>query len=81
MSRSAPLDVEAPQLLIGALVRAGLRGRADIAVTAGDVLDPHAMAMVMAAGATVVEPWLALELARELAGSRGALANMACASC
>ncbi|HEY7522632.1 MAG TPA: glutamate synthase large subunit [Candidatus Limnocylindrales bacterium] len=55
-----------------ALVRAGLRGRADIAVAAGDVLDPHAMAMVIAAGATVVEPWLALELAREIAGTRGA---------
>jgi glutamate synthase domain-containing protein 2/glutamate synthase domain-containing protein 1/glutamate synthase domain-containing protein 3 len=55
-----------------ALVRAGLRGRTDIAVEAGDVLDAHAMAMLLAAGATVVRPWLALETAAEIEGSRGA---------
>jgi glutamate synthase domain-containing protein 2/glutamate synthase domain-containing protein 3 len=37
-----------------------------------DVLDVHAMAMVLAVGATAVHPRLALELAAELAGTRGA---------
>ncbi len=55
-----------------ALTAAGLRGRTDIAVSAADVLDVHAMAMLLAVGATVVQPRLAIELAAELAGSRGA---------
>ena len=55
-----------------ALAAAGLRGRTDIAVSAADVLDVHAMAMLLAVGATVVQPRLAIELAAELAGSRGA---------
>ena len=55
-----------------ALTDAGLRGRTDIAVSAVDVLDVHAMAMLLAVGATVVQPRLALELAAELAGTRGA---------
>ncbi|MCI0343980.1 MAG: glutamate synthase subunit alpha, partial [Chloroflexi bacterium] len=55
-----------------ALTDAGLRGRADILVEAADVLDPHALAMALGAGATAVHPWLALELAAELAGGRGA---------
>jgi glutamate synthase (NADPH/NADH) large chain/glutamate synthase (ferredoxin) len=55
-----------------ALTDAGLRGRTDLAVSAVDVLDVHAMAMLLAAGATVVQPRLALELAAELAGTRGA---------
>jgi glutamate synthase domain-containing protein 2/glutamate synthase domain-containing protein 1/glutamate synthase domain-containing protein 3 len=54
------------------LTSAGLRGRTDLAVSAVDVLDVHAMAMVLAAGATVVHPRLAIELAAELAGTRGA---------
>jgi len=55
-----------------ALTDAGLRGRADIAVEAADILDVHSAAMVLASGATAVVPWLAVELAAELAGSRGA---------
>jgi glutamate synthase (ferredoxin) len=55
-----------------ALTDAGLRGRADLVVEAADVLDVHSMAMVLASGATVVVPWLAVELAAELAGGRGA---------
>ena len=55
-----------------ALTSAGLRGRTDIAVSAVDILDVHAMAMVLAVGATAVHPRLAIELAGELAGSRGA---------
>ncbi len=55
-----------------ALTAAGLRGRTDLAVSAVDVLDVHAMAMVLAVGATAVHPRLAIELAAELAGTRGA---------
>ncbi|HYC07670.1 MAG TPA: glutamate synthase-related protein, partial [Candidatus Binatia bacterium] len=55
-----------------ALTDAGLRGRLDIVAEAGDVLDVHALAMLLAAGATVVHPWLAVECAAELAGTRGA---------
>ena len=55
-----------------ALTGAGLRGRTDLVVDAADVLDVHSMAMVLAAGATAVHPRLALELAAELAGTRGA---------
>jgi glutamate synthase domain-containing protein 2/glutamate synthase domain-containing protein 1/glutamate synthase domain-containing protein 3 len=55
-----------------ALTDAGLRGRTDVVVDAADVLDVHAMAMVLAVGATAVHPRLALELAAELAGTRGA---------
>ncbi len=54
-----------------ALSRAGSRGRADIVVDAADILDVHAMAMAVAAGATAVHPRLAVELAAELAGARG----------
>ena len=55
-----------------ALTTAGLRGRTDLAVSAVDVLDVHAMAMFLAVGATAVQPRLAIELAAELAGTRGA---------
>ena len=54
-----------------ALVTAGLRGRADIVADGADVLDVHALAMAIAAGATVVHPRLAIELAAELAAGRG----------
>ncbi|HET9436529.1 MAG TPA: glutamate synthase-related protein, partial [Candidatus Limnocylindrales bacterium] len=55
-----------------ALTAAGLRGRADILVDASDILDVHGLAMALAAGATAAVPWLAVELATETAGSRGA---------
>ncbi len=55
-----------------ALSAAGLRGRADVVVEASDVLDVHASAMVLAVGATGLVPWLAIEMAAELAGTRGA---------
>ena len=55
-----------------ALTEAGLRGRTDIVADAADVLDVHALAMVLAAGARAVHPWLAIRLAAEVAGSRGA---------
>ncbi len=55
-----------------ALTDVGLRGRTDIVADAADVLDVHAMAMTMAVGATAVHPWLAIQMAMELAGTRGA---------
>ncbi|MBA3779644.1 MAG: glutamate synthase large subunit, partial [Chloroflexi bacterium] len=55
-----------------ALTRAGLRGRTDLVVVAADLLDVHSVAMALAAGATAVSPWLAVELAAEFAGGRGA---------
>ncbi|HEY0444663.1 MAG TPA: glutamate synthase large subunit [Candidatus Limnocylindrales bacterium] len=55
-----------------ALTEAGRRGRADVLVDAADILDVHSMAMTLAAGATAASPWLAIELAGELAGTRGA---------
>ena len=55
-----------------ALTAAGRRGRTDLVVSAADVLDVHAMAMLLAVGATCVHPRLAIELAAELAGTRGA---------
>jgi glutamate synthase domain-containing protein 2/glutamate synthase domain-containing protein 1/glutamate synthase domain-containing protein 3 len=55
-----------------ALTDAGLRGRADLLVDAADILDVHTLAMALAAGATAAVPWLAVELAIETAGSRGA---------
>ncbi|HEY7591157.1 MAG TPA: glutamate synthase central domain-containing protein, partial [Candidatus Limnocylindrales bacterium] len=55
-----------------ALTNAGLRGRADVVAEASDVLDVHTCAMAIAAGASAVSPWLAIELAGELAGTRGA---------
>jgi len=55
-----------------ALTEAGLRGRTDIVADSADVLDVHALAMVIAAGARAVHPWLAIRQAAEVAGSRGA---------
>ena len=55
-----------------ALSNAGLRGRTDVVVEAADVLDVHGAAMVLAVGATGLVPWLAVEMAAELAGTRGA---------
>jgi glutamate synthase domain-containing protein 2/glutamate synthase domain-containing protein 1/glutamate synthase domain-containing protein 3 len=55
-----------------ALTSAGLRGHADVLADAADVLDVHSLAMTLAVGATAVVPWLAVELATETAGSRGA---------
>ena len=55
-----------------ALTSAGLRGRTDLVADAADILDVHGMAMVLAVGATAAHPRLAIELAAELAGTRGA---------
>ncbi len=55
-----------------ALTDAGLRGRADVIIEAADLLDVHTLAMALASGATAAVPWLAVEMAIETAGSRGA---------
>ncbi|MGH2417922.1 MAG: glutamate synthase-related protein, partial [Candidatus Limnocylindria bacterium] len=55
------------------LVAAGRRSRTDVAVEAGDAFDVHDVAMLVAAGASAVHPWLLLELAAEVAGDRGAV--------
>ncbi len=55
-----------------ALTDAGMRGQTDIVVDASDVLDVHTAAMTLASGASAIVPWLAIELAAELAGTRGA---------
>jgi glutamate synthase domain-containing protein 2/glutamate synthase domain-containing protein 1/glutamate synthase domain-containing protein 3 len=55
-----------------ALTDAGLRGMTDVVADVADVLDVHALAMALAVGATAVHPRLALELAVELSGTRGA---------
>jgi glutamate synthase domain-containing protein 2/glutamate synthase domain-containing protein 3 len=74
--RAGPKRVAVPSLLaVGrvqqALVELGKRPLTDIAVEAGDAFDVHDVAMLFAAGASVIHPWLALELADEIAGSRG----------
>ncbi|HET9088570.1 MAG TPA: glutamate synthase large subunit [Acidobacteriaceae bacterium] len=48
-----------------ALVRAGLRTRAGLAVEAGDCRDLHHAAVLIGFGAGAVCPWLALETARQ----------------
>ncbi len=54
------------------LVAAGLRSATDLVVEAGDAFDVHDVAMLIAAGASAVHPWLLLELAAEQAHTRGA---------
>ncbi len=49
-----------------ALVRAGLRTLAGLAVEAGDCRDVHHAAVLIGFGAGVVSPWLSLETARQM---------------
>ncbi|MDP9363580.1 MAG: glutamate synthase large subunit, partial [Chloroflexota bacterium] len=70
--RRAPL----PMLLaVGAvhhaLIRAGLRSRADLVAETGEVWDVHALACLIGYGASAVHPYLALDAAAALAGTRG----------
>ncbi len=59
-----------------ALVRAGLRTLAGLAVEAGDCRDVHHAAVLIGYGAGVVCPWLALETGRSFAADgEGAEAN------
>jgi glutamate synthase domain-containing protein 2/glutamate synthase domain-containing protein 1/glutamate synthase domain-containing protein 3 len=65
-----------PILAVGAvhqaLIGSGRRSRTDIAVETGECFDVHDVAMLLACGASAIHPWLLLELAAEVAGSRGA---------
>ncbi|MCA9877595.1 MAG: glutamate synthase subunit alpha, partial [Thermomicrobiales bacterium] len=54
-----------------ALIRAGLRSRADIIVESGEVCDVHALACLIGYGASAVNPYVALAQAVSLAGTRG----------
>ena len=54
-----------------ALVKAGLRTQAGLAVEAGDCRDVHHAAVLIGYGAGAVCPWLALQTARVLAGKAG----------
>ena len=61
-----------------ALVRAGLRTLAGLAVEAGDCRDVHHAAVLIGYGAGVVCPWLSLETARSLSAEpEGAAENEA----
>ena len=53
------------------LLAVGRRSQTDIAVESGDGFDVHDAAMLLAAGASAIHPWLLLELAAEHAGARG----------
>ncbi|MBA2632379.1 MAG: glutamate synthase large subunit [Chloroflexi bacterium] len=53
------------------LVAVGRRSRTDVVVESGDTFDVHDVAMLIAAGASAVHPWLLLELAGDQAGERG----------
>jgi len=59
-----------------ALVKAGLRTEAGIAVEAGDCRDVHHVAVLIGYGAGAVCPWLALHTARALAGHAGEAAML-----
>ncbi len=59
-----------------ALVKAGLRIEAGIAVEAGDCRDVHHVAVLIGYGAGAVCPWLALHTARSLADEAGEAAML-----
>jgi glutamate synthase domain-containing protein 2/glutamate synthase domain-containing protein 1/glutamate synthase domain-containing protein 3 len=54
-----------------ALTAGGRRDRTDLLADAGDAFDIHAVAMLLAVGASAVHPREALAVAREQAGARG----------
>jgi glutamate synthase (NADPH/NADH) large chain len=54
-----------------ALIRAGVRTHAGLAVEAGDCRDLHHAAVLLGMGAGAVCPWLALETARSLNAEKG----------
>ncbi|HEY8478106.1 MAG TPA: glutamate synthase large subunit [Chloroflexota bacterium] len=53
------------------LIRQGRRMRADIVVETGEAWEVHQFALLIGYGASAVNPYLALETARSLEGSRG----------
>ena len=71
-----PRRIPIPSLLAvgalnAALTAAGRRDRTDLLADAGDAFDIHAVAMLLASGASAVHPREALAVAREQAGTRG----------
>ncbi|HEV2109278.1 MAG TPA: glutamate synthase large subunit [Thermomicrobiales bacterium] len=62
-------------LVVGAvhhhLIRAGLRDRADLICETGEVWDVHQLGVLVGYGASAVHPYLALDAAAALAGTRG----------
>ena len=54
-----------------ALIRAGLRGLADLVVESAEVCDVHAFACLVGYSASAVNPYMALAAAAALAGTRG----------
>jgi glutamate synthase domain-containing protein 2/glutamate synthase domain-containing protein 1/glutamate synthase domain-containing protein 3 len=62
-------------LVVGAihnrLIDAGLRMRADLVCETGEVWDVHQLAVLIGYGAAAVHPWMALEAAVALSGTRG----------
>jgi glutamate synthase (NADPH/NADH) large chain/glutamate synthase (ferredoxin) len=62
-------------LVVGAthhhLIRNGLRNQVDFVCESGEVWDVHQMAMLIGYGASGVHPYLALDAAASLAGTRG----------
>ncbi|HEX9037295.1 MAG TPA: glutamate synthase large subunit [Ktedonobacterales bacterium] len=65
---TAPLAVSAVHQALG---RMGLRARVGLVAETGGVWDTHALALLIGFGANAVCPYLALETARALAGTRG----------
>ncbi|HVL24853.1 MAG TPA: glutamate synthase large subunit [Thermomicrobiales bacterium] len=53
------------------LINAGLRMRADLVCETGEVWDVHQLAILVGYGAAAVHPYLALEAAAALSGTRG----------
>ena len=71
-SRTLPIPMAmATGAVHHALVRAGLRTKAGLAVEAGDCRDVHHAAVLIGYGAGAVCPWLALQTARSLAAEAG----------
>ena len=53
------------------LIRAGLRSGADLVADTGEVWDVHQLCVLVGYGVSAVHPWLALQAAAALSGSRG----------
>ena len=73
---ASPLSLPIPMAMATgavhhALVKAGMRTKAGLAVEAGDCRDVHHAAVLLGYGAGAVCPWLALQTARNLAGEAG----------
>ena len=73
---ASPLSLPIPMAMVTgavhhALVKAGLRTKAGLALEAGDCRDVHHAAVLIGSGAGAVCPWLMLQTAHNLAGEEG----------